>query len=86
MDACLDGTLTGPGDSAGGGGVAGENPAARSSSSVSSSVSRRISAQRTMSSRYRGREVTPSFQRRSVGRLTGMRRASSASPMPVRSM
>ena len=28
----------------------------------------------------------PSFQRNRVGRLTGMRRANSASPMPVRSM
>ena len=64
----------------------GEKSDESSSSSRSSGVKRSNSAHRSTSSLYRGRLVTPSFQRISVRRLIPMRRARSASPMPARSM
>ena len=66
--------------------LSGANPAALRNASVSPGVRRRISAHRDTSSRYLGRAVTPSRQRISVGRLTGIRRANSESPIPARAM
>ncbi len=62
----------------------GGKPAANSSSSRSTGVSRSLVAIRNTSSRKRGRATVPSFQRKMVWRCTPILRANSESLTPVR--
>ncbi len=86
MPARGTGGTTADGSTAGEGMASGRKPAARSNSSRSCGVSRSLAAQRNTSSRWRGRLVSPSFQRKIVWRRIPMARASSASLIPARRM